>query len=307
MRVDIDLWTTLTAIAAGLLALAALMIRTSPDQVVSFATQWARALLGKSSPRWLDNPDTGRIIQRVASLALVGLAWWAVCYFLDVRSMKPVALILIFGGLLAVTAGTIWHVREPNQPSLSRPGVADPASNTYTPVLPKLPTISAKEDFHRVLTELLGMMRTAKDNIAISPDAIASSQPIASAERPAAEPLAVLQGRLATYQQIDDRLFSTGEGPFFREHPLYRTELLAIMPRDSQDVWVRFNVALRQYIDAIAVIQDAEPHGANSPQFQRALKNGSVLQVEYAKAMQAVRAWADSINERVRLTIQAIP
>jgi hypothetical protein len=229
--------------------------------------------------------------------------WWR-----SVR-LEPTHLIWIgMGGtvcsVVLLGVGMIWSAQKP-----TAPGGAQESSTaaTFVPQVPKLPTATDREGFRAALGELAGMLDELTRQAAISPDDIATSRPLAQPPYTSAGiPLAKLRERLAAFQELDNRLFATGEGPFFREKPLYRAELLHLMPADTQQKWVGFNVALHNFIDALQLLKDAESP-FDREKFQRAEKVAGFSQLPYAIAVRELREWAALVHSRIKATIEAIP
>jgi hypothetical protein len=101
-------------------------------------------------------------------------------------------------------------------------------------------------------------------------------------------------------------LFAGGNGPFFDQYPRYKTELLGLMPNESQNTWVAYNGALYRFTNAVMVVRQAEKHPEDGELFEYAMKDLDHIQDEFLRAAGDLRQWVESVNNRIDLMVRVI-
>lgn len=230
------------------------------------------------------------------------------------RKMEPSHLIWvgIIGAVvfvLVLATGALWSLRRGDTtPAPATASAQPPPPVAFVPRVPRLPTTADRDGFRAALGRLSAMLDELTTKIVITPDDIATSRPLAQPPHSSAvTKIAALTDRLQRSQTLDNQLFSSGEGPFFKDQPLYRAELLHLMPADTQQRWINYNVALRKFIDGLQVLKDAEGPPLDAAKFERAEKVAGFSQEPFNVAARELREWAVEVHRRIKATIDAIP
>jgi hypothetical protein len=186
-------------------------------------------------------------------------------------------------GLALVALGMFW----PTKPELMRPSqTAAPAaaSNQKPLTIPKFTTQFDKEKFRKAIDDLSAIVDQQGNAIVALSENVAGVSPITGGSGDASIPLEKLQRLRIMYNAVSDLLDGGGRLPFFDQYPAYKTELLSIMPDNTQNILVGFSITLHQLTRAVLLIQSSKRHPDDRELNEQAMTNIGTFQQEFREA-----------------------
>jgi len=256
------------------------------------------------------------VVGLIGLLMLLWAAWLGIRWYRASRSgarenLKLEPSHVIWGGmilalvaLLIIGTGIMWQARY-LAAKIPLPVATDPQAPPTSVQIPKLSTQHDREKFRRALDELSQWANRA-DDLLLRANSLLSTSPRIRFNQTAPELMAALDGAIAEYHQLDDRLFLTGIGPLFRQYSEYQTELLSLLPPQFQDSWNRVISDLSDARKSVGVVIAAQRHPDDQPLIEGAIQAMEPTAQASITSGGASRERIARFKERINAAIKAI-
>jgi hypothetical protein len=169
---------------------------------------------------------------------------------------------------------------------------------------PIFTTQQAREEFRTEVGQLSQLVNEKIGGMIARSERIAGQRPMAAhgRGRGPVEVLEKLQEIRDMREEVESRLFAGAHFPYFKDRPLYREELIDILPDSYQPPWDGYNLALHNLTRAITILKEA----AQPSQIELATANIGPFQDAFVQATSNLRDWVTAFNRRVDFTVRAI-
>jgi hypothetical protein len=216
---------------------------------------------------------------------------------------RPISIYLIIAGVasLVLVGALIGYSRsQPSSGASAEPiplPLPPPQPDAIKP--PPLNTQIAKEGFQKALDEFSIELRTVDKLLQIA-EPLAGNGPMVRSDFGAGVPLGQANAIRSLFSEFDLRMFANGPDPFFKRYnPSQQEALKSIFPRETQNVWGRFNMPLYRLTVALQLAQDAERHKEDIAMYNRAVQNAESWQENFRQPTGELHQWLNTVRERL--------
>jgi hypothetical protein len=105
---------------------------------------------------------------------------------------------------------------------------------------------------------------------------------------------------------LDRAFFADSGAKFFGKYRPYAAELSGTLPEGWQTVFTNYKTELRSFVNAVALIEDAEKHADNPDLRAHAAQNVEPTQLRFWQAVSALRDMMVDCNRRIDMMARAI-